>query len=135
MKEQYVKDLEKRCEALEEKCQKLEERIHYIMEDGRFEEIPDHDLFSLDYTFARFILPRLEAFRERAHGSCPGVLIENDSERGTKIGIKKWLAIIDEMIEAFKIVEKDCSTTSQEDIDKIERGLKQFSKWYGALWT
>ena len=51
----------------------------------------DEDLFSLDDTISRFILPRLKAFRE-----CPG----GYNDRCFK-NIEEWIACIDEMIRAL----------------------------------
>jgi hypothetical protein len=137
LKDQYVTDLEARCEALEKKCQEQADRIEYLSGDGRFAEIPKEDLYSLDFTFACFIRPRLEAFLENSKTSIPGCLLSEfeNKDNAEFRAAEKWKGILQEMIEGFRIVEEDCSTIDDDLEPKIERALQLFSEWYRALWT
>ena len=55
----------------------------------------DRELWSLDFTISKFILPRLQAFKKQKAGY-PGHLTE-----------KKWDNKLDKMIAAFTLLAKD----------------------------
>jgi len=72
----------------------------------------DTELWSLDITFARFMLPRLQAFRNTPHGIKPEVL--------------------DGIIEGFQdIADQECCTSPTS---KAERAVELFAKHFFALW-
>jgi hypothetical protein len=82
----------------------------------------DRDLWSMDYTIAKFVLPRLKKFREVQIGH-PAHMQEIE-----------WKIALDEMIEAFKMIELDCCSNDPEYNSKIDRGLYLFYKHFRDLW-
>lgn len=83
----------------------------------------DSDTWSLDYTIAKFILPRLVRFKE-INCSYPSNLTE-----------KEWDNILAKMIVTFKIIASDGSwNISDEENEKVEEGLDLFRKYYFDLW-
>lgn len=102
------------------------------------------ELWSLDVTIAKFILPRLKAFRE-CHCGYPGNLTD-----------EKWNEILDKMIVAFDIYLNDDDLVNSEDyirkryerdtikgrtLEKclqlhldFEEGIKYFHKYWMSLW-
>jgi hypothetical protein len=86
-------------------------------------EIEKFDTWNLDHTLALIILPCLQQFRKQDIGF-PGELT-----------MKKWNNILDRMIEAFDIIaNEDGNYGVESNVNKIERGLKLFAKYYMHLW-
>ena len=87
----------------------------------------DSDLWSLDTTIAKFVLPRLKRFRDVSGGypGCDGMATEED-----------WNVAMDEMIFAMQVVIDDgnCDLRTHEDWARCKRGLKLFGKWFRQLW-
>lgn len=83
----------------------------------------DGDTFSLDYSLALAILPRLRRFKEVANGT-PGDLTEQE-----------WHAILDKMISAF---EFSCSeerwNAETAEYLKHQEGVDLFAKHFFSLW-
>lgn len=77
------------------------------------------ELWSLDYNIARFIVPRLKAFKEETCGF-PASLSE-----------KEWDEILDKMIKAFEDIIND---KNDEKIKEIDEGLNLFNKYFLDLW-
>jgi len=86
----------------------------------------DSDTWSLDYTCAKFLIPRLKRFQE-LNGGYP---FEFNN-------IDEWHQTIDKMIRAFEIVEKDGDgdVISKSEEDEMELGLKLFHEFFRALWN
>lgn len=87
----------------------------------------DRELWSLDHTIAKFVLPRLIRFREVECGY-PGNLTE-----------KKWDKILDQMIYSMKAVcdewkGKISLIDAQVEEKRINRGLCLFGKYFRGLW-
>ncbi len=84
----------------------------------------DSDLWSLDHTIAKFILPRLIAFRHRPYGY-PAMLTE-----------KEWDARLEIMTAAFRIVASDVDYYAMDTRQKIivREGLRIFSENFRDLW-
>ena len=86
------------------------------------------ELWNLDNTIAKFIYPRLQAFREN-NNSYPHGMSE-----------KKWHGILDDMIKAFYSLAyvDTMSLPNVTDMEKEnamrEKGLKLFAKWFQHLW-
>ena len=85
----------------------------------------DEDLFSLDDTISRFILPRLKAFRE-----CPGGY--NDCYFNN---MDEWVACIDKMIRAFEIMIEDEWFSDEKLTKEKNEGFRLFYEHYEALWN
>ena len=101
------------------------------------------ETWSLDYTIAKFVLPRLENFKKVNNGY-PG-----HDEMDTP---EKWDAALDKMINSFRIiVSSGCDFAYGLDRDdyldrqsyleavdakttEIQEGLMLFAKWYQHLW-
>jgi len=86
----------------------------------------DEDLWNLDITIAKFILPKLIKFKEKTF-CFPCSL--ND--------VKEWHKILDKMIYSFSMIKntfKEDGFYSNEEIKKIDQGLRLFAKYYHDLW-
>lgn len=90
-------------------------------EEQRLERgFDDSELWELYMTITKFILPRLILFKKKHYSEPSGMVFE------------QWNDILDEMIEAFELIEKgEC-----EDVEKkkIEKGLRTFAKYFTKLW-
>ena len=84
----------------------------------------DADTWSLDYTIAKFTLPRLKRFKKINNGF-PSSLSE-----------KEWNIILDKMIRAFElcILDGDSGLLKLEYYDEMEEGLELFGKHFRELW-
>jgi len=103
------------------KSERRERRFFYQrLEDG----FSDDDLWNLDSTIAKFVLPRLKRFREIEAGH-PGCFEDP----------KDWYVILDKMIFAMEKIATDehCFPPKHES-DKIQEGCKLFGKWFLSLW-
>ena len=100
-----------------------------------------YEFYSLDYSLALHIYPRLCEFRNKyAKYGTPGCLTHDENGKlyeGDE-GHEKWLEILDKMILAFKniIVEPVWQDWNErEKIDKqIQEGLHLFADYYQNLW-
>lgn len=112
--------------------------------------IHDYNLWSLDYTLAKIILPSLKLLKDNKGGS-PWVDDEDVPEeiRSTKDSTPRnawdtdeffhdrWTFVIGEMIFSFENILSDkCEfELSEEDRKRIENGLVLFGKYYRGLWN
>ena len=110
--------------------------------------IHGHDLWNLDYTLAKIILPSLKFLK--GNSGSPWVDDEDVPEeiRSTQV-IKendwdideffheRWNYIIEEMVFAFESILSDKSEfeLSKEDRERVENGIKLFGKYYQCLWN
>lgn len=117
------------------------QRKKWLKRQGLY--INPKETWSLDYTIAKFVLPRLEYFK-RVNNGYPG-----RDEMDTP---EKWDAALDKMINSFRIIvssgcdfayglDRDDYLDRQsylEAIDakttEIQEGLMLFAKWYQHLW-
>lgn len=84
----------------------------------------DSDCWSLDYTIAKFSLPRLKRLKKMVHGH-PG-FDENDKIE-YEDGMKKWKSIIDKMIYSFECILNDNNDIECPNIKwKIEDGYMKY---------
>lgn len=81
----------------------------------------DSETWNLDYTIAKFALPRLKRFKELNCGY-PGDLTE-----------EKWDLILDDMIYALDFYQDDDFCTSLDD--RAKKGLKYFGEYFESLWS
>lgn len=93
------------------------------------------EVWSLDYTIARFILPRLIYFKENLHG-CPSSLIDEPlDENSCNKGHEKWELILDKMIKAFYLLANyDWYDYRKKDQEAIKEGLNLFAQYFTNLW-
>lgn len=92
-------------------------------------KIQDNELWSLDFTLAKYILPRLEKYRNMERMSYPSKLS----------GEEEWNDILDKMIYAFKyVIERDNFyfdyDTEKERIKKYKEGMNLFAEYFMELW-
>ncbi|MCH5167371.1 MAG: hypothetical protein J1F35_05700 [Erysipelotrichales bacterium] len=105
----------------------------------------DSEIWNLDSTIAKFILPRLKEFKEIAWGT-PGKLDYEFVQKGYSeseasiIANKAWEEILDKMIWAFEhyddesyILAADSVKAHEEYVNKINKGLKLFAEWFCSL--
>ena len=91
----------------------------------------DTELWNLDYTIIKFILPRLKEFKKLSNGSYP-------SEVGTE---EKWQEILGKIILGFEYyIEKDRFDTEMSDNEAngrmfiMEEAFDLFRKHFEELW-
>lgn len=83
----------------------------------------DRELWSLDHTIAKFVLPRLIGFRE-IKGGYPGTLTS-----------EKWDAILDKMIYSMQAICDEWEGKYEKGgEEKIKKGLNLFAKYFRHLW-
>lgn len=82
----------------------------------------DSELWSLFSTIAKYIYPRLKAFKEK----CIGIPSNYSEER--------WDKELDKMCKAFKLIGEDKVTTFKED-EIIQEGFKSFYNNFFNLWS
>ena len=80
----------------------------------------ESETWSLDFTIACFIVPRLEEFI-RIYKQC---IVD---ERGA-------VAKMESALEGFKLVKSGETVWSDEEREKIEKGLKDFADIFLGLW-
>lgn len=82
------------------------------------------DIWNLDTTIAKFILPRLIAFRKHPKGY---------PHRAK--GLQQWEKIIDEMIFAFDYYANHSGEIVDEKTSiRIGRGMDLFAEYFYDLW-
>jgi len=87
----------------------------------------DRETWSLDYTVAKFMLPRLQRFREVKAGHPAGMTME------------EWQEILGKIEFALTCTIKDLDDDNgvivpQEDHEKWQEGNELLGKWFNALW-
>lgn len=105
------------------------------------------ELWNLDSTIVKFILPRLKAFREIAY-STPGSLAYEFEQKGysneeaNKLADKAWEEILDKIEWAFENYSNEPTSEPGKDFrkeykkynKKLDEGFKLFGKWFSAFW-
>ena len=76
----------------------------------------------LSIHLAEIILPRLKNFRKNTYSYPPDMSME------------EWLNKLDSMIDAFEILIKDEHIGNKKLCDKMDKGLKEFGKYFSNLW-
>ena len=84
------------------------------------------ELWGLDYTLAKYILPRLIKFKENAEGHPSNITWE------------EYLVVLDKMIWSFNYIIKDDSTIDFAELKKkdnrCQEGLHLFAEYFRSLW-
>ena len=87
-------------------------------------KIKNSDLWSLDYTIAKFVLPRLIKFK-KSELSNPHSLTK-----------KQWNKILDQMIFSFSCYKDKSAFDLIDRKDKeFKKGLMLFGKYFDKLWN
>ena len=86
----------------------------------------EEELWSLDHTIAKFIVPRLKKFQQ--------LLADPSCVAGPphSIAREEWALILNRMIYSFDKISSD--TVNYSDDPKIQEGIDLFAKWYRCLW-
>lgn len=113
----FLKSMEGRKEL--KRCKKNKKRLKKHLKKHGFDP---SETWNLDYTFARFILPRLKYFRNNLHGY------------PSDLSMKKWEKILDKIILSFEIIVNDDLLSDTKNIKKVQKGLRLFAKYYLNLW-
>lgn len=104
------------------KARLFKRKIKFIFQRV-FRGFSDDELWCLGYTFAKYALPRLRAFRKRLCGY-PSQLTKDE-----------WKLILDKMIFAMhQIKENKGFPWAKDEIDKTNEGCKLFGEYFGDLW-
>jgi hypothetical protein len=82
----------------------------------------DRELWSLDYTIAKFALPRLIAFKEIKYS------------HPSRIEEQEWDVILSDIIRGFKYLIEDEYVGDKFKEDSIDSGIKLFGKFFSDLW-
>jgi hypothetical protein len=94
----------------------------------------DSELWSLDYTCAKLMAPRLRAFIDYGICGVPSKLAEPSIEEGTD----EWREILEKIQKAFQAIV-DCDSAMYMLTDKehkeIEEGLDLFREYFFHLWN
>jgi len=103
--------------------------MHINAKNGRWGEMKqqikergfaDSELWSLDYTIASFVLPRLKQFRKKLC-SHPGYLTAEE-----------WDIVLGKMIFSFEQCVKE--EIPLDAPDKFEEGIQLFGQYFRYLW-
>jgi hypothetical protein len=86
-------------------------------------KITEEECWNLDYTLAKFIIPRLYKFKQVNKNSYP---IGFD-------GVEDWHKTIDKMIKAFEL-QIGSSIHQNEERKIINKGLHLFATYFNDLW-
>lgn len=95
----------------------------------------DRELWSLDVTISKFVLPRIKRLKEIKHG-----WPDRTKEDGTEYTWEDWNADLDEMIWSFEyqIRQWDLDPSMEKDWQAQEKrcskGMELFGKYFRALW-
>ena len=88
--------------------------------------IPQHQLWGLDDTLLRYILPRIRAFRDMPRMGCPGGIDETE-----------WERILDDMVDGFELMKihiDDSRALTRREWRQVVRTTSLFAKWWLHLW-
>lgn len=114
---------------------------------GIYTTFKDSEWYNLDYTVAKFILPRLRKFEEKTL-SCPVLFDDN----GEMIPLEKanviWHKALKKMIWSFEQIVNDSSpdpnwckeyglnfiSETQKWNDQVQEGINLFAKYFRDLW-
>lgn len=90
----------------------------------------DEELWNLDCTICKWVLPRLKSFKKQTKGYPHGFN-----------NIEEWKEVIQKMIDAFEIYSTEdlpdyafSSSSIEEDSKRVKEGFKLFSKYFRNLW-
>ncbi|NEZ47817.1 hypothetical protein FDF74_11555 [Clostridium niameyense] len=92
-------------------------------------KITNEELWDLDYTIAKFILPRLIRFKE--------LVSDNKGIHSYPADLKnmeEWIAILDKMINSFEILKNEFIKNNRENYEKYIEGMNLFAKYISDLW-
>lgn len=80
----------------------------------------DSDLWSLDASLAKIILPRLKEFRAKGKAGVPSDFLVDGDDRDLTLGTKKYEEALDAMVEAF-----ECLVDEERGLPEMELGPEE----------
>jgi len=83
----------------------------------------DRELWSLDFTVCKFLVPRLKVFRE--------------SNRGYPVSLsssEEWNEIVDKITWSISKWVETCCWIEEEDRERFDEGMELFHKYFFDLW-
>ena len=87
----------------------------------------DLEIWNLDHTTAKWLIPRLKYLKENTCGYPP------DLET-----FEEWQEILQKMIDAFELYNGDSDTFDMDQLktenEIIEEGMQLFGKYFRSLW-
>ena len=89
------------------------------------QKIIEKDCYSLDYTFCRWIIPRLKWY------------IKYQQSYPTRCGsLENWNNILQEMVDGFQeyVDRYLCPLTKEDEGDKLHKSLDLFKEYFCNLW-
>ncbi len=87
-------------------------------------KIKDSELWSLDVTIAKFVLPRLIKFKK------------TELSHPHNLTTKQWDKILDQMIFSFSCYKDESALDLIDKEDKkFKKGLMLFGKYFDKLWN
>ena len=95
----------------------------------------EREVWSLDYTFCQWIVPRLVLLKETKHG-VPAFCFDDvtdDSDKAFNLAKERWDIILDEMIDGFKCHDY-CWYEKENDYAKYKRAKELFCEHLETLW-
>ncbi len=106
-------------------CSSVDDRVDWEEQRGRY-GYDERETWSLYGTIARFVVPRLEFFRDKSH--------HENRPHGLSVG--EWKQELTLMIEAFVKLElcEDAYTPPREGESELEKGMELFLKRIHYLW-
>ena len=126
------------------------QRKKYAKKKGTY--VSNKEIWNLDYTIAKWILPRLKLYKKNIDGFPPiDRKLYAETKEYKNITFEDWQNILDEIILGFEqilidpidiAVDKDLEFTNSkiyesicnERQEKIERGLDLFKYYIQDLW-
>ena len=93
----------------------------------QYHHFKNEELWSLDVTIAKFMLPRLKRFKKCTN------------RYPADLTVKQWDTILDKMIFSFDFIAGpkmwDVKYMGNEKTwKKVNEGLKLFAEWFNSLW-
>lgn len=83
----------------------------------------DSELYNLDVTFAKFMLPRIKAFREMVYG------------HPSQISLEEWHLILDQIIDGLEFIANlNHFLLPKDKKDKLNKSLDLLGKYFTDLW-
>lgn len=128
---------------LEDKAPDFKEEYEYEAYDIRNKEdnegFCEYEFFSLDYSMAFYIYPRLCKFRDEyaKYGTpSPFCFDENGNQYPDDYNSNgKWIECLNKMCLAFQYIIKEPNNMEWEERENIiQEGLDLFAKYYQDLW-
>ena len=112
--------MENVCFSLAKECSTDDEERQTLWKKQRLERgFDDTELWNLDETILKFILPRLKEFRKQT--SCFPMEFNT---------LEEWLEVIDKMIGGIEDALKDTYSVKTADSE----GFELFKKYFFCLW-